>query len=331
MYLASIFKTDCKQYATFGNFVKQIANKHCKHPSNKIPKEVIMSFLKNLTIASLISMSAVSIPSFAAGEVKIPYFNTNSTMSTRFGITNPTDKKVAVSVNIFDVDGKLVDYNHFVLEPHDMVVSGISPSKITEGGSRWYIPSTETSCSYRGSSIELPITEGYMTIESRGFTTAGPAGFCGNDYETVDVNKLNIEYSYWDGSAQMEFYQSPVVETTPTKTTWSTVSDYSTDRVINLTDFNGQCQSFEYLIANRSGDSFQTYDTTEPGPGGYINFELCHKVNIIRFGNGGVFDSDVAVNVSEQSQYYNNINTDNGGWMQLITGGTSETFTTKYK
>lgn len=92
-----------------------------------------MSFLKNLTVASFISLASFSIPSFADGKVTIPYFNTNSNMSTRFGITNPTDKKVAVSVNMYDVDGQFTEYNHFVLEPYDMVVSGISPSKTKKG------------------------------------------------------------------------------------------------------------------------------------------------------------------------------------------------------
>lgn len=290
-----------------------------------------MSLLKNLALASCIGFSSVSLPSFADGSVTIPYFNTNANTSTRFGITNPTDKKVVVSVTMYDVDGKLTEYNHFVLEPHDMVVSGISPSKTTKGNSRWFIPDSESSCSYQPTSIEVPINEGYLVVESKRFTTLGPSGFCGNNYETIDVNKLNIEYSYWDGSSEVRFYQTPVEKTNPIRTTWTTIGDYSTDWVINLSNFNNGCQSFEYLIANRSGDSFQTYDTTEPGPGGYKNFELCHKVNIVRFGNYAVFESDVVVDAFEQLPYFNSINTDNAGWMQLITDGTSQTFTTKYK
>ena len=292
-----------------------------------------MSFLKNLTIASCIGLSAVSIPAFADGKVTIPYFNTNSNTSTRFGITNPTDKKVAVSVSMYDVDGQFTEYNHFVLEPYDMVVSGISPSKTKKGNSRWFIPVTETSCSFRPATQEVPITEGYLVVESKDFPTFGPSGFCGNDYTTIDVNKLNIEYSYWNGSSEIQFYQTPVKETNPIRTTWENLQNYSTDWVVTLPEFNGQCQSFEYLIANRSGDYFKTYDTTEPGPAGYENFELCHQVNVVRFGKEGVFKSDVVVDAFKEAPYYDyrHINTDNSGWMQLIGDGTSLTFTTRYK
>ena len=264
--------------------------------------------------------------------VVVPYFNTRNNWSARYSITNPTDKKVAVTVRAVDVDGYVRAYNHYVLGPNDMIVSSINKGS-QAGKSFWYVPDNDKSCKFYPNS-EFDIDEGYLTITSEDFTTFGPGGFCGNDYELTDVKKLSYEYTLWTekGTLLNDYRELPSLQD-PARTAWTKNLGRSTDWVVNLktSPGYGQCASFEYLVANRDGDSFQTYDVSEPGPAGYVNFPLCHKVNVVHFGKP-ILNTTVGVQAEDHIPF---LSTDaftdpNAGWMQLITPAHTVTIRSEY-
>jgi hypothetical protein len=265
--------------------------------------------------------------------VVVPYFNTRNNWSARYSITNPTDKKIAVTVRAVDVDGYVRAYNHYVLSPNDMIVSSIVKGS-KAGTSFWYVPENEKSCQFYANS-EFDIDEGYLTITSEDFTTFGPGGFCGNDYELTDVKKLGYEYTLWTekGTLLNDYRELPSLQS-PIRTAWTKNGGRSTDWVVNLktSPGYGQCESFEYLVSNRDGVSFQTYDVTEPGPAGYANFKLCHKVNVVHFGKP-ILDSGVGVQAEDQMWFLNNASAfadPNAGWVQLMTEGRGVSIRSEY-
>lgn len=265
--------------------------------------------------------------------VVVPYFNTRNNWSARYSILNPTDKKVTVTVRAVDVDGYVRAYNHYVLGPNDMIVSSISKGS-AEGKSFWYVPENEKSCQFYANS-EFDIDEGYLTITSEDFTTFGPAGFCGNDYQITDVKKLGYEYTLWTEKNTLlnDYRELPSLQD-PVRTAWTKNGGRSTDWVVNLktSPGYGQCAAFEYLVSNRDGNSFQTYDVTEPGPAGWANFQLCHKVNVIHFGKP-ILDTHVGVQAEDQMPFLNNqeaFKDPNAGWVQLITPARSVSIRSEY-
>lgn len=267
------------------------------------------------------------------GTIMVPYFNTRNNWNTRYSILNPSDKKVVVTANVFDVDGNVRAHNHYVLGPNDMIVSSLSKGS-SEGQSFWYVPENEKSCQFYANS-ELDIDEGYITVTSEDIATFGPGGFCGNDYETTDVKKLNYEYTLWTdkGTLLNDWRELPSLQY-PVRTAWTKNDGRSTDWVVNLKTAPGlgTCAKFEYLVSNREGIKFQTYDVTEPGSSGYANFNLCHKVNVIHFGEP-IFDTNVGVRAEEQMRFLNNtgvFNDPNAGWAQLITPARSITIRSEY-
>lgn len=265
--------------------------------------------------------------------VVVPYFNTRNNWSARYSITNPTDKKITVTVRAIDVDGYVRAYNHYVLGPNDMIVSSIGKGS-KAGSSFWYVPENEKSCQFYANS-EFDIDEGYLTITSEDFTTFGPGGFCGNDYELTDVKKLSYEYTLWTekGTLLNDYRELPSLQE-PIRTAWTKNGGRSTDWVVNLktSPGYGQCTAFEYLVSNRDGNSFQTYDVTEPGPAGWANFKMCHKVNVIHFGKP-ILDTQVGVQAEDQMPFLNNtavFNDPNAGWAQLMTEGRGVSIRSEY-
>lgn len=265
--------------------------------------------------------------------VVVPYFNTRNNWSARYSILNPTDKKVTVTVRAVDVDGYVRAYNHYVLGPNDMIVSSISKGA-TPGKSWWYVPENEKSCQFYANS-EFDIDEGYLTITSEDFTTFGPGGFCGNDYELTDVKSLSYEYTLWTekGTLLNDYRELPTLQN-PVRTAWTKNQGRSTDWVVNLKTSPGlgACTELEYLVSNRDGVSFQTYDVTEPGPAGWANFRLCHKVNVVHFGKP-ILDTQVGVQAEEQIPFLNNtavFNDPNAGWVQLIAPARSVSIRSEY-
>lgn len=263
----------------------------------------------------------------------IPYFNTRNNWSARYSIINPTDKKVAVTVKAVDVDGHVRAYNHYVLVPNDMIVSSISKGSVA-GKSYWYVPETEKSCQFYANG-DFDIDEGYLTVTSEDFTTFGPAGFCGNDYVMTDVKKLSYEYTLWSekGTPVNDYRELPSLQN-PVRTAWTRNAGRSTDWVVNLktSPSGGACTELEYLVSNRDGVSFQTYGVTEPGPAGYPNFKLCHKVNVIHFGKP-ILDSKVGVQAADQMPFLNDTKVfgdPNAGWTQLIAPARSVSIRSEY-
>lgn len=266
-------------------------------------------------------------------DVVMPYFNTRSGWSARFSVINPTDKKVTVTVRLHDVDGHVRAFNHYVLAPYDMFASGINPST-TPGYSWWFIAPGDTTCKFYEDSNE-PIDEGYITIKSEEFSTFGPAGFCGNDYVVVDTTKLKYEYTLWTdkGTLLNDYRETPSSQPSVTSA-WTKNGGRSTDVVVNLKSFQpGQCQEAEYLIANRQGNFFKTFNVTEPGPIGWDNVQFCHKVNVVHFGKA-IFDSNVGIEAETVMPFLNNTtffnsDTDNG-WVQWLIEGRSVSVRSEY-
>jgi hypothetical protein len=280
--------------------------------------------LLSLVLASVLSFG-MNV-SMAVGQptekVVMPYFNTNAGWSGRFSVVNPLNEKVTITLTIRDVEGNPVQSTHFVLNPFDSNVFGLFPT--SNGGTTWFQPSNENGCVFGNINNELPVNEGYVTVRSEYFAVFSP-GFCGNDYGLVNVRSLNYEYSLWqsDRGQRLESRVLPVVQT-PTYSSWTQVNGRSTDWVVNLENATpGVCQSFEYLISDRDGYHFKTFDTSEPGPGGYPNFPLCHKVNVIHFGTP-IFTTSVGVDANSEIPFSSNImGTTQAGWMQLNTTSTS--------
>lgn len=265
--------------------------------------------------------------------VVVPYFNTRNNWSARYSILNPTDKKVAVTVRAVDVDGYVRAYNHYVLGPNDMIVSSITKGS-KPGSSFWYVPENEKSCRFYANG-DFEIDEGYLTITSEDFTTTGPGGFCGNDYVLTDVKKLSYEYTLWtEKGTLLNDYRELPSQQNPVRTVWTKNGGRSTDWVVNLktSPGYGQCTAFEYLVSNRDGNSFQTYGVTEPGPAGWANFQLCHKVNVIHFGKP-ILDTRVGVRAEEQMFFLNDqaaFKDTNAGWAQLMTSGRGVSIRNEY-
>lgn len=307
-------------------------------------KKIVYSLVLSLgLVSSALAVQTCPPPGFgpsAEGCVSdpdetavVPYFNTRNSWSTRYSISNPTNKKVTVTVKVVDVDGYVRAYNHYVLGPNDMIVSSINPGS-TKGKSFWYVPDDDKSCKFYPNS-EFDIDEGYLTITSEDFTTFGPAGFCGNDYQLTDVKTLGYEYTLWTekGTLLNDYRELPSLQN-PVRTAWTRNAGRSTDWVVNLktSPGYGQCAAFEYLVSNRDGNSFQTYDVTEPGPAGWANFQLCHKVNVIHFGKP-ILDTQVGVQAEEQMPFLNNqeaFKDTNAGWAQLITPARSVSIRSDY-
>lgn len=278
---------------------------------------------KKITMSVLLALSSFQTV-WAAEQMFVPYFTDVAGWHTRFGVTNPTDKKVAITIRAYSVDGDQLTFNHFVLEPNAMIVALFSATGTNT--SRWYVPTNENTCVFYDDSkpnqvLEFEGREGYLTISSEDFTTFGPGGFCGNDYTTVDTKELRTEFSIWDADKKQVF-DSRTNPTTvnPVNTTWTkNVDDKGNQRgtswVVTLPDYvKGQCQEFEYLVSDRDGNSFQTYDVTEPGPVGYKNVELCHKANVIYFGTP-VLPSLTGITAKSQMPFVDKIDT---GWTQLM-------------
>jgi hypothetical protein len=266
-------------------------------------------------------------------DVVIPYFNTRNNWSARFSIINPTDKKVTVTVRLHDVDGYVRAFNHYVLAPYDMFASGISPGK-EPGTSWWFIAPNDTTCKFYDDS-NTPVDEGYVTVKSEEFPTFGPGGFCGNDYEVVDVKKLRYEYTLWtEKGTLLNDYRELPSSNSEVISAWTTNAGRSTDVVVNLKSFQpGQCQEAEYLIANRQGQFFKTFDVAEPGPAGWANFQFCHKVNVVQFGTP-ILDTNVGIKASDQIFSLNNPgyfnNEINAGWVKWIVEGRSVSIRSEY-
>lgn len=269
---------------------------------------------------------------FTDAGVVLPYFNTRSGWSTRFSVINPTDKKVTFTARLHDVDGYVKSVNHVVLTPYDMLSFGISPSTIT-GQSWWFSAPNDTSCKFHADS-NVPIDEGYITISSELFTTFGPGGFCGNDYTVVDVSDFKYEYSIWtDNNTLLNDYREvPSIQPAITSA-WTKNKGRSTDVVVNIKSFQpGQCQEAEYLIADRDGNVFKTFDTTEPSPNGWENVKFCHKVNVVHFGKP-IFDSQVGIAAETAMPFLNNtafFNDTSAGWVQWLIEGRSVSVRSEY-
>lgn len=232
-----------------------------------------------------------------------------------FGIINPTENKITVTARLRDVDGKVKATNRYVLNAYDMIASGIVSSG--EGTSRWFLASNDNSCVWEPN-INVDADEGYITITSETFTTFGPVGFCNNDYVTVDTDLLRYEYSIWSSEGVLLNDYRHLIPATPLSiSAWTENVDRSTDVVVNLTSYKeGECQEAEYLISDRDGNYFKTFDTVEPGPSGYRNFPFCHKVNVVHFG-GGIFNSKVGISAKNNIPFLQNNNfVVNAGWIQ---------------
>lgn len=183
----------------------------------------------------------------------------------------------------------------------------------------------DTSCNFHGDSV-VPLSEGFVTVVSEPFTTQGPVGFCNNDFSFINTKDLSFEYTLWSnkGTILNDFRDLPPVKDSIVAV-WTENGGRSTDVVVNLTSFiPGQCQDVEYLISNRDGAYFKTFDTTEPGPGGFPNFPLCHKVNVVHFG-APILETDVGVDAHEFIPFLSTAAFEavNAGWVQWVASGSS--------
>lgn len=95
-----------------------------------------------------------------------------------------------------------------------------------------------------------------------------------------------------------------------------------------LKDKPNGCQDFEYLVSNREGVGFQTFDVSEPGPAGYKGFALCNKVNVIHFGPA-MFNTQVGINAESEMFVLKNPGM-NAGWTELLVPATSMTLRSRY-
>lgn len=266
--------------------------------------------MKNISMAAL--LFGVSQVAISNEVVMTPYFTDVDGWSTRFGITNPSEEKVETTIRFYDVDGNQVGIKHFVLGPKTELVGLVS--KTEYDSSMVYFPENGNICSNNEPTL-FYAREGYITVSSEDFPTAGPEGFCGNDYVVDGVDKLKLEYSLWDNTSTQRFDSrtSPLVSN-PAYTSWTKLNGASTSWVITLDSFNGTCQNYDYLVSDREGNVWQSYDVVSPGPAGYNGVSLCHKVNVVSFGSP-VLPSKVGIDGGALT----GATEMNAGWMQILT------------